>query len=270
MGQSSASIWSGKTSAITGLSVIEQYHRFYHKAVSVFIGVILIVIIIPVEAFTGVVIGHSLSFMFPSLSPIWWTAICFAVVVVLYIFTGGFRWVVLLCTVLVAFMTLTFFVNAIVVGPDVGKLARGLVVPWLPAGREGTLLFVGILGGSAGIIGMLFYGYTVRNAGWTKQGRPGDGLGQYRLHRVCCSSCSALASTFPALRSWASPLDARLKPRHRWSRLPGPSPDGCLPSDISRRRSPAAPPAPSLSATSSTTSSSGRLTATFTKTSGSG
>jgi manganese transport protein len=156
----------GKTTAVTGLSVIEQYREFYHKAVAYFVGVLMIVILIPVQAFTGVVVGHSLNFMFPALSPLWWTVICFLAVVVLYFFGGGFKWVTLLCTILVAFMTLTFLLNAIVVGPDLGKLARGLVVPWLPSGREGTLLFVGILGGSAGILGMLFYGYTVRNAGW--------------------------------------------------------------------------------------------------------
>lgn len=156
----------GKTTAVTSLSVIEQYHKFYHKAVAIFVGVLMIVILIPVEAFTGVVVGHSLNFMFPALSPLWWTVICFIAVVVAYFLSGGFKWVTLLCTLLVAFMTLAFLVNAIVVGPDVGKLMRGLVVPWLPSGRDGTLLFVGILGGSAGILGMLFYGYTVRNAGW--------------------------------------------------------------------------------------------------------
>jgi Mn2+/Fe2+ NRAMP family transporter len=162
----------GKTTAVTRLSVIEQYWTYYHKAVAIFIGVLMIIIIIPVEAFTGVVIGHSLNFMFPWLSPLWWTVICFALVVYIYFLGGGFKWVTLLCTILVVFMTLAFLVNAIVVGPDVGKLLRGLVVPWLPSGREGTMLFVGILGGSAGILGMLFYGYTVRNAGWTTKDVP--------------------------------------------------------------------------------------------------
>jgi manganese transport protein len=162
----------GKTTAVTGLSVIEQYRKFYHKAVAIFIGVLMIVIVIPVEAFTGVVVGHSLNFMMPWLSPLWWTVICFAIVVYLYFLSGGFKWIALLCTILVAFMTLAFLLNAIVVGPDLGKLARGLVVPWLPSGREGTLLFVGILGGSAGILGMLFYGYTVRSAGWTTKDVP--------------------------------------------------------------------------------------------------
>ena len=63
-------------------------------------------------------------------------------------------------------MTLAFLVNALYIGPEYGKLAKGLIIPWLPSGKEGTMLFVGILGGSAGCLGMLFYGYSTKNAGW--------------------------------------------------------------------------------------------------------
>jgi Mn2+/Fe2+ NRAMP family transporter len=156
----------GKTTAVTGLSVIEQYQKFYHKAVGIIIGIMMLVIMIPIEAFTGVVIGHSLNFMFPFISSGWWILICFAVVVYVYLLGGGFKYVSLICTILVAFMTLAFLVNAIYIGPQYGELFKGLVIPWLPSGKEGTMLFVGILGGSVGCLGMLFYGYTTKNAGW--------------------------------------------------------------------------------------------------------
>lgn len=69
-------------------------------------------------------------------------------------------------------MTLAFLVNALYIGPDYGKLLKGMVIPWLPSGEEGTMLFVGVLGGSAGCLAMLFYGYTTKNAGWKIQDIP--------------------------------------------------------------------------------------------------
>ena len=157
----------GKMSAVTGLSLLEQFAAFFHPAVSWVIGGLMLLTLLLIVPFTGVTLGHTLNLLIPSLPPFLGMTICTALIVYVYIFGGGFRFVSLLCTVLVALMCAAFLANALVVGPDLAGLARGVFVPTLPQGYESTLLAVGIIGGSVSIVGSLFQGYSVRNARWS-------------------------------------------------------------------------------------------------------
>ena len=126
----------GKTTCITGLSVLEQYARYFHRSVAWFAGGLLLLLTFPIITLTAVVLSHALVFLLPVLST--WTALplCFVAIAYLYVLRGGFSWVKTVCAVFVTFMSLAFVVNVWVIEPDVGGLIGGLV-PRLPAGREG-------------------------------------------------------------------------------------------------------------------------------------
>lgn len=156
----------GKTTCITGLSVIDQYARYFHRGVALLVGVLMLVTILPVMAFTGVVLGHAMVFLVPVISEGMALVICFFTIAYLYVLRGGFQWIKTVCTVVVTFMTLAFFANAWVVAPDLSGLLEGVFAPSLPAGREGILLVTGVLGSTISIITVIFLGYAVRAADW--------------------------------------------------------------------------------------------------------
>jgi manganese transport protein len=58
--------------------------------------------------------------------------------------TGNTRWIARIAGSLVAVMGVAFLVTAIRLGPDLGELLRGLLVPSIPAG--GTVLILGLVG----------------------------------------------------------------------------------------------------------------------------
>ena len=66
------------------------------------------------------------------------------VVAALLLATGNTKWIARVAGALVAVMGAAFLVTAIRLGPDVGELLRGLLVPTIPAG--GTVLVLGLVG----------------------------------------------------------------------------------------------------------------------------
>jgi Mn2+/Fe2+ NRAMP family transporter len=76
-------------------------------------------------------------------SPAWLTAACGVGAAVL-LFTGNTRLIARTLGALVAVMGLVFLVTAVRLGPDLVELARGLLIPRIPAG--GTVLVLGLVG----------------------------------------------------------------------------------------------------------------------------
>lgn len=66
--------------------------------------------------------------------------------------------------VLIAVMVATLLASVALVGPDIGALLRGLLVPSLPSGS--AALTLGLMGGVGGSVTLLSYGYWVRERGW--------------------------------------------------------------------------------------------------------
>lgn len=161
----------GKTTCITGLSVLDQYARYFHRSVAWFAGGLLLLLTLPITMLTAVVLSHALVFLVPVLSTWMALIVCFAAIAYLYVLRSSFSWVKTVCAVFVTFMSLTFVVNAWMVEPDLGALIGGLV-PRLPAGREGTMLFTGVLASTISIVTVVFFGYVVRYAGWTVRDVP--------------------------------------------------------------------------------------------------
>jgi len=65
---------------------------------------------------------------------------------------------------LIALMVLTLLASVVLVGPDLARVLRGLLVPRLPAGSAATIL--SLMGGVGGSVTMLSYGYWIREKGW--------------------------------------------------------------------------------------------------------
>ena len=65
---------------------------------------------------------------------------------------------------LIVLMVLTLLTSVILVGPDLARVLRGLLVPRLPAGSAATIL--SLMGGVGGSVTMLSYGYWIREKGW--------------------------------------------------------------------------------------------------------
>jgi NRAMP (natural resistance-associated macrophage protein)-like metal ion transporter len=58
--------------------------------------------------------------------------------------TGNTKWIARVAGALVAVMGVAFLVTAVRLGPDIGELLRGLLVPRIPVG--GTVLVLGLVG----------------------------------------------------------------------------------------------------------------------------
>jgi Mn2+/Fe2+ NRAMP family transporter len=65
---------------------------------------------------------------------------------------------------LIALMVLTLLASVVLVGPDLARVLRGLLIPKLPAGSATTVL--SLMGGVGGSVTMLSYGYWIRQKGW--------------------------------------------------------------------------------------------------------
>lgn len=65
---------------------------------------------------------------------------------------------------MVGLMTLTLLASVLIVGPDLGAVAEGLL-PHLPRGSAAASL--SLMGGVGGSVTLLAYGYWIREKGWT-------------------------------------------------------------------------------------------------------
>ncbi len=65
---------------------------------------------------------------------------------------------------LIALMVLTLLASVVLVGPDLARVLRGLLIPKLPPGSATAVL--SLMGGVGGSVTMLSYGYWIRQKGW--------------------------------------------------------------------------------------------------------
>jgi Mn2+/Fe2+ NRAMP family transporter len=81
---------------------------------------------------------------------------------------GGFKVFERLMSLCIGVMFVAVMITAVLIRPDWGAVADGLIVPRIPEGGLGYLL--GVLGGVGGTVTMLSYGYWIR-----EKGRSGEG-----------------------------------------------------------------------------------------------
>jgi Mn2+/Fe2+ NRAMP family transporter len=105
----------------------------------------------------------------------------------LLVWRGGFRVFERVMSALVAVMVVSVLATAILLRPDWGALAAGLLVPRLPEG--GTAYTLGVLGGVGGTVTILSYGYWIREKGRT-------GIAAVRTCRIDLASAYLLTGFF--------------------------------------------------------------------------
>jgi Mn2+/Fe2+ NRAMP family transporter len=111
------------------------------------------------------------------------------VIGVALVLAGGFRLVERALTAFITLMFATVVVTAALLRPDLGAIARGLLVPTVPhAGGEGLTWTVALLGGVGGTVTLLCYGYWIREVG---RDRPED-LSRCRLDLAMAYAATAL------------------------------------------------------------------------------
>jgi Mn2+/Fe2+ NRAMP family transporter len=98
---------------------------------------------------------------------------------------------------LIALMVLTLLASVVLVGPDLTRVLRGLLIPRLPAGSAPTVL--SLMGGVGGSVTMLSYGYWIREKDWIGKGwmttvRRDLGIG-YALTAIFGAAMLVLAAT---------------------------------------------------------------------------
>lgn len=103
-----------------------------------------------------------LNALFPALSVRYWAMIC-GVVGLALIWFGRYLLIEKIMTVFVGIMFVTVVGTAILVGPNLLEIGRGLV-PKLPEGS--TIYVLGLIGGVGGTITMASYGYWTMAKGW--------------------------------------------------------------------------------------------------------
>ncbi len=82
------------------------------------------------------------------------------------VLAGGYRLFERLMSAAIGLMFVTVVVTAIVLRPDFGALARGLLVPSIPdLAGDGLVWTVALLGGVGGTVTLLCYGYWIREEG---------------------------------------------------------------------------------------------------------
>jgi Mn2+/Fe2+ NRAMP family transporter len=79
------------------------------------------------------------------------------------VWRGGFKLFERLMSACIAVMFFAVILTAILVGPDWGGVATGLLVPQIPP--SGTGYTLGVLGGVGGTLTLLSYGYWIREKG---------------------------------------------------------------------------------------------------------
>lgn len=105
--------------------------------------------------------------MFPDLMPLWAWAILHSVIFGFGIcIIGRYRLFERVMEVFVGLMFVTVVGLAILLGPNVGELALGTILPRMP---EGSLPFVlAVIGGVGGTFTLVSYTYWVRERGWRR------------------------------------------------------------------------------------------------------
>jgi Mn2+/Fe2+ NRAMP family transporter len=81
---------------------------------------------------------------------------------------GGFKAFEYVMSFLTAVMVVSVLLTVVLISPDWGAVARGLIVPAIPKGSSGWLL--GVMGGVGGTVTLLCYSYWIREAGRSGKG----------------------------------------------------------------------------------------------------
>lgn len=151
----------GRWHLASGATMLDGWRRLGRWA-TIFFGVYIVLWGFVYGATAMSAVGLPLNALFGGLSVRWW-GILAGVGGLLLVWFQRYALFEKLMTVLVAIMFVSVIGIAVLVGPDLGALASGLV-PRLPSGS--TVYVLGLIGGVGGTITMSSYGYWLYAKGW--------------------------------------------------------------------------------------------------------
>ncbi|MEV1291406.1 Nramp family divalent metal transporter [Pseudonocardia sp. NPDC049635] len=151
----------GRWHLASGATMLDGWRRLGRWA-TVFFGVYIIVWGFVYGATAMSAVGLPLNAMFDGLSVRWWGIIA-GIAGLLLVWFQRYALFEKVMTVGVAVMFVSVVGIAVLVGPDLGALASGLV-PRLPSGS--VVYVLGLIGGVGGTITMSSYGYWLYAKGW--------------------------------------------------------------------------------------------------------
>ncbi len=153
----------------TGETLVEGAVRRLGKAVSVvFLGYLLIWSFV-----VGRALASACGVTAHALAPVFGDAesgkivfgIAHSLLGVMLVWVGGYRLFEKVMSVAIGVMVATVTVTAVRLGPDMGAVLEGLFLPAIPAGGDGLVWTVALLGGVGGTVTLLCYGYWIREEG---------------------------------------------------------------------------------------------------------
>jgi Mn2+/Fe2+ NRAMP family transporter len=174
-------VWTIVMGAILKFALTEGLGRWYMatkttildgwRSMGLWASIYFIVYLVLVTFFYGAAAPSAsalaVTAMFPDVMPLWAWAILHSVIFGFGIcILGRYRLFERVMEFFVGLMFLTVVGLALLLGPNVGELALGTVVPKIP---EGSLRYVlAVLGGVGGTFTLVSYTYWVRERGWRR------------------------------------------------------------------------------------------------------
>jgi len=149
----------------TGTTLLEGWGRHLHRFVLIGFSVYLVLWTIVVAGALIAACGLAAHAIIPQLSVAGW-GIAHSLVALALVYLGRYALFERLMKGFIALMFTTVLACAVLVRPDWGAFAQGLVVPSVPQGSGPFLL--GVIGGVGGSVTLLSYSYWIRERGWTQ------------------------------------------------------------------------------------------------------
>ncbi len=170
----------------TGTTLLEGWARHLHRTVLMGFGGYLVLWTLVVAGALIAACGLAAHAIIPQLSVAGW-GIIHSLIALALVAVGQYALFERLMKGFIALMFTTVVACAVLVQPDMGAVAHGLLVPSVPLGSGPFLL--GVLGGVGGSVTLLSYSYWMRERGWTA---PDD----YRAARLDLGAAYLLTGIF--------------------------------------------------------------------------
>lgn len=148
----------------TGTTLLEGWGRHLAPPVVYAFGLYLVLWTFMVAGALMAACGLAANALVPAVPVAVWGAL-HAVVAAGLVYLGRYELFERLIKGFIALMFVTVLASAILVAPDLGAVAAGLVVPSVPTGSGPFLL--GVIGGVGGSVTLMSYSYWIQERGWS-------------------------------------------------------------------------------------------------------
>lgn len=218
--------WQLSTSTTVIEALVERLPRFW----SLYFLIYLLLWSFIVAAALMAACGLAVHALFPAIS-VKMAGISQSLMAAVLVLVGRYQVIEGLMKLFIALMFAVVIICAVLLAPDIGEIANGLLVPQLPA--RSTWFVLGVLGGVGGSVTLLSYGYWMREKGW----RDIASLRQMRIDLTLAYTLTALfgiaimiiassvavadVSGNQMVLAVAEQLEARIGPAGKWSFLIG-------------------------------------------------